>query len=104
MFVSRFLEGVWQPPIQVDGSQPFAATFPAIAAGDGGRLLVVWAEPWAVIGGETRYQLMSSELDPGAQQFGPAQQVDPGVKQFTPARANPVDDPFSNVQFGGGQR
>jgi hypothetical protein len=81
VFVARFLNGTWLPPVQVDGGQRFAATFPAIAAGDGGRLLVVWAEPWAVLGPathqETRYQLMSSELDPGAQQFGPAQQVDP---------------------------
>ena len=79
VFVARFLEGAWQPPLQVDGGQPFAATFPAIAAGDGGRLLVVWAEPYAVFGsgGETRYQLMSSELQPGAGQFGPAQQIDP---------------------------
>jgi hypothetical protein len=77
LFVARFTDGSWQPPAQVDGGQPFAATFPAIAAGNGGRLLAVWAEPWAVIGGATHYQLMSAELDPGAQQFGPAEQVDP---------------------------
>ena len=77
VFVSRFLAGTWQPPVQVDGGQPFAATFPTIAAGDDGRLLVVWAEPWALVGSETRYQLMSSELQPGAAQFSPAQQVDP---------------------------
>ncbi len=77
LFVARFSGGAWQPPVQVDGGQPFAATFPAIAAGDGGRLLVVWAEPWAVIGRETHYQLMSSELAPGAQTFTPAQQIDP---------------------------
>ena len=77
LFVARFLAGAWQPPVQVDAGQPFAASFPAIAAGDDGRLLVVWAEPWAEIGRETHYQLYSSELDPGATQFGPAQQVDP---------------------------
>ena len=77
LFVAQFLNGAWQPPVQVDGGQPFAASFPAIAAGDGGRLLVVWAEPWATIDGQTHYELMSSELDPGAQRFGPAQQVDP---------------------------
>jgi hypothetical protein len=79
VFVSRFLNGAFQPPVQADGGQPFAATFPAIAAGDGGRLLVVWAEPYAVVGagGEVRYQLMSSELQPGAGQFSPAEQVDP---------------------------
>ena len=79
LFVSQFLGGAWQPPTQVDAGQPFAASFPAIAAGDDGRLLVVWAEPWAEVDGgkETLYQLYSSELDPGATQFGPAQQVDP---------------------------
>ncbi len=77
LFVARFLAGAWQPPVQVDAGQPFAASFPAIAAGDEGRLLVVWAEPWAEIGRETRYQLESAELDPGSTRFGPAQQVDP---------------------------
>jgi hypothetical protein len=79
LFVARFLNGAWQPPVQVDGGQPFAATFATIAAGEGGRLLVVWAEPWAVFGKEreVHYQLMSSELAPGAQGFGPALQIDP---------------------------
>ncbi len=79
LFVARFLNGAWLPPVQVEGGQPFAATFPTIAAGDGGRLLVVWAEPWAVFGKERElhYQLMSSELAPGAQGFGPALQIDP---------------------------
>jgi hypothetical protein len=77
LFVSRFLDGTWQAPVQVDEGQPFPATFPAIAAGDDGRLLVVWAEPWAVINQVTHYQLMSAELEPGATHFGPAQQVDP---------------------------
>jgi hypothetical protein len=79
LFVAQFLGGAWQPPTQVDAGQPFAASFPAIAAGDNGRLLVVWAEPWAEVNGgkETLYQLYSSELDPGATQFGPAEQVDP---------------------------
>jgi PKD domain len=77
LFVARFLDGAWQAPVQVDAGQPFPATFPAIAAGDDGRLLVVWVEPWAVINQVTHYQLMSAELEPGAARFGPAQQVDP---------------------------
>ena len=88
LFVSRFQGGAWQPPVQVDGGQPFGATFPVIAAGDGGRLLVVWAEPWAVFGQEreTQYELMSAELDPGSQQFGPAEQIDPkGIGDGTAA-------------------
>jgi len=77
LFVARFLNGAWQPPVQVDAGQPFSATFPAIAAGDGGRVLVVWAEPFAVIAQATHYELMSAEVDPGASQFGPAVQIDP---------------------------
>lgn len=77
LFVARFLNGAWQPPVQVDAGQPFSASFPAIAAGDGGRVLVVWEEPWAVVNQATEYELMSAEVGPGASQFGPAQQIDP---------------------------
>jgi hypothetical protein len=77
LFVARFLAGAWQTPIEVDEGQPFGASQPAIAAGDNGRLLVVWITPWAVVGQITQYQLMSAELSPGASRFGPAQQVDP---------------------------
>ena len=82
IFVSQYLDQRWSPPIQVDVGQSGPASFPAIAAGDGGELLVVWTQPWASesIGGQTPttyYQLMSSELQPGAQSFGPAEQVDP---------------------------
>jgi hypothetical protein len=77
LFVSRFLDGHWQAPVQVDAGQPFGASFPAIAAGEGGRLLVVWAEPWATINQVTTYELMSAEMAPGATQFAAAIQIDP---------------------------
>jgi hypothetical protein len=77
LFVARLQNGAWQAPVQVDTGQPFSATFPAIAAGDGGRVLVVWEEPWAVIKQATQYELMSAEVNPGATQFGPAIQIDP---------------------------
>jgi hypothetical protein len=77
LFVARFQNGAWQAPVQVDAGQPFAASFPAIAAGEGGRLLVVWAEPWATIAQAVHYELFSAEMEPGAQRFGPALQVDP---------------------------
>jgi hypothetical protein len=77
LFVARFANGSWQPPVEADAGQPFGASSPAIAAGNEGRLLVVWAEPWAVINQVTQYQLMSAELSPGASGFGPAVQVDP---------------------------
>ena len=77
LFVARFSDGAWQPAVQVDHGQPFGASFPAIAAGNDGRVLVVWAEPFAVIAQATHYELMSAEIDPGASQFGAAVQVDP---------------------------
>jgi hypothetical protein len=77
LFVARFLDGAWQAPVEVDEGQPFGASQPAIAAGNDGRLLIVWIEPWAVVKQVTQYQLMSAELSPGASRFGPAEQVDP---------------------------
>jgi hypothetical protein len=83
IFVSQFDGGSWSAPIQVDAGQPGPSTFPAVAAGDGGELLVVWVQPWASesTGGNppaTVDQLMSAVLQPGARMFGPAIQVDPG--------------------------
>ncbi len=82
IFASQFIEGQWSAPIQVDAGQPGPATFPTVAAGDGGELLVLWVQPWASesVGGTTpttHYQLMSAVMEPGSQSFGPAQQVDP---------------------------
>jgi hypothetical protein len=77
VFVVPFRNGTWQPPVQVDTGQPFAGSEPAIAAGDGGRLLVVWVEPYATVGGVTHFELLSSELAPGANAFGQAIDVDP---------------------------
>jgi hypothetical protein len=82
IFVSQFSGGRWSAPMQVDAGQPGPATFPAIAAGDGGELLVVWVQPWASesTGGQvpsTIYQLMSSVLEPGSTGFQPPEQVDP---------------------------
>jgi hypothetical protein len=76
LFVSRFQAGAFLPSVQVDAGQPFGASFPAIAAGNNGRLLVVWAEPWATIGQTTHFRLMSSGIDPGGAQFDPAIPID----------------------------
>jgi hypothetical protein len=82
IFASRFQDGSWSAPIEVDAGQPGPATFPAIAAGDGGELLVVWVAPWVSesVGDQpptTHYQLMSSVLQPGTAGFGAPMQVDP---------------------------
>jgi hypothetical protein len=81
VFVSRFLNGGWQAPRQVDVGQAGPATFPTIAAGDGGELLVVWVQPWAWISSSPgaaatlHYELMSAVLQPGASSFGQIERI-----------------------------
>jgi hypothetical protein len=42
VFVSRIVDGVWQPPERVDGSLAPPASDPVIAAGTRGKLIVAW--------------------------------------------------------------
>lgn len=80
VFVMQFINGQWGSPMQVDTSDPYGASMPAIAAGDGGRLLVVWVQPRNVnTKGVTLYSLMSASLQPGTSSFGEAVTVDPDV-------------------------
>ncbi len=79
IFVARFVGDAFRAPIEVDGGQPFAGSSPRLAAGDGGRLLVVWGEPWGEVGNVTQYELLGSELDPGAEGFGQAIVIDHNV-------------------------
>jgi hypothetical protein len=80
VYVARFINGQWVPPVQVDTSDPFGASMPAIAAGEGGRLLVVWVQARNVnTNGTTLYSLMSASVQPGSSSFGPAVTVDPNV-------------------------
>jgi hypothetical protein len=80
VFVIRFVDGQWSAPVQVDTADPYGASMPAIAAGDEGRLLVVWVQARNI--GPTKatlYALMSASLQPGASGFGAAVMVDPSV-------------------------
>jgi hypothetical protein len=80
VYVVQFTNGQWGSPTRVDTENPYAATMPAIAAGNGGRLLVVWVQPRGVTpGGVTLYELMSASLQPGASSFGQAVAVDLNV-------------------------
>jgi hypothetical protein len=82
VFVVPFLNGGWGQPVEVDREDQFGASQPAIAAGEGGRLLVVWVQLRNVnTGGVKEYELMSSELQPGAGAFGPATIVDSSVSE-----------------------
>jgi hypothetical protein len=80
VYAAQLIDGRWGAPTQVDENDPFGASQPAIAAGDGGRLLVVWVQARNVNAkGITLYELMGSSLEPGAAGFGQAIVIDPSV-------------------------
>jgi hypothetical protein len=83
VFVSRYLQGRWQAPIQVDYEAPFAGSWPRIGAADGGELVVVWATPFATEGNRPVEELLGATLGPGSSAFGPATIVDPDVGEGT---------------------
>ena len=79
VFACRYAGGGWSAPIRVDWDQPFSAGQPAIAAGAGGELLVVWVTQVATVHGEIQHGLYSARIGPGAEGFGPSLLVDPNV-------------------------
>ncbi len=80
VFASRYNGSQWGAPMRVDGEIPFAASQPRIAAGNGGRLLIVWVAPDATLAkGGIRYGLYSAALGAGAEEFGSPLMVDPNV-------------------------
>jgi hypothetical protein len=83
VFVARFLDGHWLSPIRVDGEEPFAASSPRIGAAEGGRLVVVWATPFATENERSVDELLGANLGPGASSFGPAMLIDPDVRDAT---------------------
>jgi hypothetical protein len=94
VFASRYDGVSWSPPLRVDGSIPYEAGEPRIAAGNGGRLLVVWVTQVATLpDGEIRHGLYSATLGAGAGEFGSPLLVDPDVKSgvgVTPSVAGTV--------------
>jgi hypothetical protein len=80
VFVAQFLDGHWTGTMQADTGNQFNASQPAIAAGTGGRLLVVWVQPRNVNSKEvTEYELVGASLQPGASAFGQPVVIDPDV-------------------------
>ncbi|HEV3072555.1 MAG TPA: hypothetical protein VGY76_14145 [Solirubrobacteraceae bacterium] len=80
VFAARFESGGWSSPVQVDVADTLGASQPAIAAGEGGRLLVVWVQVRNVNShGISLYELMSASSQPGARGFGPPIIVDANV-------------------------
>ncbi|MBU6337963.1 MAG: hypothetical protein KGR19_09160 [Acidobacteria bacterium] len=66
IFAAQFLDGKWGAPRRVDNgdNQRFESSWPAIAAGNGGRLMVVWVQEF---GASDR--MFSAMLQPGARRF-----------------------------------
>jgi hypothetical protein len=80
VFAVPFANGTWGRSLEVDREDGFGASQPAIAAGEGGRLLVVWVQLRNVSTGDgDEYELMSASLQPGTSMFGPATIVAPSV-------------------------
>ena len=76
VFAAQFVGGAWQKPQRVDTgpTQQFESSWPAIAAGDGGRLLVVWVQEFGA--GD---RMFSASLQPGSRRFEPPVPVDLNV-------------------------
>lgn len=83
VFVSQFISGAWQAPVRVDTQQPFAASWPRIAAGPGGQLVVVWATAFATLHERPVDELLGATLGQGSSRFGQAILIDPNIKSGT---------------------
>jgi hypothetical protein len=79
VFVTRFDGTTWSGPQRIDNGQEFDSSWPRIAAGDRGRLLVTWVQEFGV--GTDR--MFSANLDPGATGFEPPVPVDFNVGEAT---------------------
>lgn len=79
VFVARFGAAKWEAPQRVDVGQDFDSSWPRIAAGDGGRLLVTWVQEFGVASD----RMFSATLDPGAKGFQAPVPVDMNVGEAT---------------------
>lgn len=81
IFVAQYAGGAWGKPQRVDVGEQFESSFPAIAAGEGGRLVVVWANHYS----STTDGLFSATMDPGSSGFQPPVPVDLNIGEATGA-------------------
>jgi hypothetical protein len=79
IFAAQYVGGRWGAPQRVDVGEKFDSSFPAIAAGEGGRLVVVWANHYS----STTDGLFSATIDPGSGGFQPPVPVDLNIGQAT---------------------
>lgn len=101
LYVTPFVDGEWRAPLQVDREDRYGAGEAAIAAGEGGRLLVVWVQPRAVSSkGVTLYELQSASLAPGASGFNEAITVDQNVGEPYTGDASHVEPKLAMAPDG----
>lgn len=81
IFAAQYVAGKWNPPQRVDVGEQFDSAFPAIAAGEGGRLVVVWTNHYS----STTDGLYSATIDPGSAGFQAPAPVDLNIGQATGA-------------------
>jgi hypothetical protein len=81
IFVAQYVGGQWGKRQRVDVGEQFDSSFPAIAAGEGGRLVVVWTNHYS----STTDGLFSASMDPGSTGFQPPVPVDLNIGQATGA-------------------
>lgn len=79
VFAAQYSGGQWRAPVRVDWQSPYGASYPRIAAANGGWLVVVWVSQIATVGGRVQSALYSATLEPGAASFGEPFIVDPDV-------------------------
>ncbi|HVY77626.1 MAG TPA: hypothetical protein VG898_03880, partial [Solirubrobacterales bacterium] len=79
VFAARFAGGKWEAPQRVDVGQGFDSSWPRIAAGNAGRLLVTWVQEFGVASD----RMFSATLDPGAKGFQDPVPVDMNVGEAT---------------------
>jgi hypothetical protein len=79
VFAAQYSGGQWRAPVRVDWQSPYGATYPRIAAANGGWLVVVWVSQIATVNGRVQRALYASTLEPGASSFGEQFTVDPNV-------------------------
>jgi hypothetical protein len=79
IFAAQFVDGAWQPPQRVDVGQNFESSWPRIAAGDGGRLVVTWVQEF----GPESDRMYSAAVDPDARRFQAPVPVDLNVGEAT---------------------
>jgi hypothetical protein len=81
IFAAQYVAGKWNTPQQVDVGERFDSSFPAIAAGEGGRLVVVWTNHYS----STTDGLFSATIDPGSGGFQRPVPIDLNIGQATGA-------------------